>query len=166
MSNVDPNAWLEGGGGAPSAKFPTIGTLVKGTVTDLRVEQQRDFGTGDPKFYKDGNPMLQLVVTLATDERDPAIEDDDGHRRLFVKGQMKAAVQTAVKATNTRLEPGGVLAVKYVSDKPTDKGAPAKQYVAQYQPAAHDQSAVDDLLGTSSAATPTSSSAVTADSLI
>jgi hypothetical protein len=132
--------FLMGGGGAPSAKFPTPGTVVGGRITEKpTVEQQRDIKSGDKKFWGDGNPMMQLVVTVQTDQRDPEVDEDDGRRRLFVKGQMKNAIADAVKATGARgLEVGGVLTLTYTHDGPvTQRGFNApKQYTATYTAAA------------------------------
>lgn len=137
-----PNAddFLMGGGGAPTAKFPAHGAVVSGRVTERpTVEQQRDIKTGEKKFWSDGNPMMQLVVTVQTEFRDPALEDDDGRRRLFVKGQLKNAIADAVRAAGAKgLEVGGTLAVKYTHDG-TASGvgmSPPKQYIARYTAAA------------------------------
>lgn len=136
----DADAFLMGGGGAPTAKFPTAGTTVSGRITEKpKVEQQRDIKDQSLKFWGDGNPMLQLVVTVQTEERDSAIEEDDGRRRIFVKGQMKNVIADAVTQSGARgLEIGGTLTVKYTHDGQS-KGAgmsPPKQYIAQYVPAA------------------------------
>ncbi|MFJ8791430.1 hypothetical protein [Streptomyces sp. NPDC102462] len=137
---MDANSFLMGGGGAPTAKFPTPGTVVGGHITEQpSVEQQRDIQTGDKKFWADGNPMMQLVVTVQTDQRDPSIEDDDGRRRIFVKGQMKNAVADAVRQAGGRgLEVGGILRVRYSHDgEQKQRGfSPPKQYEAHYTPAA------------------------------
>lgn len=132
--------FLMGGGGAPSAKFPVPGTVVSGRITvKPTVEQQRDIKDNSLKFWNDGNPMMQLVVTVQTDERDPQIEEDDGRRRLFVKGQLQRAVADAVRAVGGRgLEVGGTLTVTYTHDgevKQRGFNAP-KQYTAQYVAAA------------------------------
>lgn len=128
--------FLMGGGGAPTAKFPTPGTSVGGRITEKpTVEQQRDISTGDKKFWSDGNPMMQLVVTVQTEERDPQIEEDDGRRRLFVKGQMKNAIADAVRAAGGRgLEVGGILTVIYSHDGTASQRGfnPPKQYTATY----------------------------------
>lgn len=128
------------GGGVASAKFPTIGTTVNGRITERpTVEQQKDFTTGEAKFWDDGSPQMQLVVTLATSERDPANPDDDGARRVYVKGQMKTAVAQAVRSTGARgLEVGGILSVTYSADgvaKNPRFNAP-KNFTAHYTPAA------------------------------
>lgn len=133
-------AFLMGGGGSPTAKFPSFGTTVAGRITEPpQVQQQRDVQSGQPKHWPDGNPMMQLVVTVQTDQRDPALAEDDGRRRIFVKGQMKNAVQDAVKLAGARgLEVGGYLSVTYSHDG--QKSNPAfsapKQFRAQYTPAA------------------------------
>ncbi|MFD9369620.1 hypothetical protein ACFWA6_18275 [Streptomyces sp. NPDC060020] len=133
-------AFLMGGGGAPTAKFPAFGTTVSGRVTERpTVEQQRDIKTGDKKFWSDGNPMMQLVVTVQTDQRDTSIEDDDGRRRLFVKGQIQKVIADAVRAVGAPgLEVGGILSVTYTHDgTPSGPGmSPPKQYTAQYTAAA------------------------------
>jgi hypothetical protein len=132
--------FLMGGGGAPTAKFAAPGASVGGRITEKpTVEQQRDISTGEKKFWSDGNPMMQLVVTVQTNERDPEVEDDDGKRRIFVKGQMKQAVADAVRAVGGRgLEPGGTLTVTYSHDGEVKQRGfnPPKQYRAQYVPAA------------------------------
>jgi len=126
------------GGGPASVKFPNIGDAVEGTIkTEPTVEQQRDIETGELLTWQDGNPRQQLVVTLQTDLRDPDDEDDDGVRRLFVKGNMRKALQEAViKANRKQLDIGGKLAVAYIGDgekKNKAFNAP-KLYKAVYTP--------------------------------
>ena len=76
--------FLMGGGGAPTAKFPTIGTSVGGRITEKPfVQQQRDIDSGEPKFWNDGKPMMQLVVTVQTNQSDPSIQDKTAPRRVF-----------------------------------------------------------------------------------
>lgn len=148
--SIDPNDILLGGG-IQAAKFPTVGTVVKGTVVRSEAAQQTEFGTNKLKVYDDGKPMMQVVITLQTDERDGV--DDDGQRKLYVRGQMLSAVRDALKAAGAKLELGGSLAVKYESDKASEKAGfnAAKQYVAQYQapvgePVPAGGVAADDLL--------------------
>jgi hypothetical protein len=137
---VDANSFLMGGGGAATAKFPTPGTVIGGRITEPpTLEQQRDIKSGEKKFWADGDPMMQLVVTVQTDLRDPAFEDDDGKRRIFIKGQMKNAVSDAVRQAGARgLEVGGTLHVRYTHDgQAKERGmSPPKQYVAKYETAA------------------------------
>lgn len=148
-------------GGVPAAKFPEIGAIVKGTVIASEVSQQTDYATNAPKFYDDGKPVMQVVVTIATDERDPSVENDDGTRKLYVRGQMTAAVREALRQAGARLEVGGTLAVQYASDKPSEKRGfnPQKIYKAQYVPPASGTEAANDLI-TGAPAAPSATSLI------
>lgn len=126
---------------ATSAKFDSIGKRVAGRVVRDAVEvQQRDFDTNEPLFWDDGNKRMQLVVTVDTDNIDPTIEDDDGERAIYVKGQMLAAVKAALRKTRSReIREGGYFAVTFVSEEPLPKGKrgkPKKIYEAEYEPPA------------------------------
>jgi hypothetical protein len=138
------------GGGAPSFKFEKIGDTVRGEIVAAETRQQTDFKTGEPLVWRDGNPRMQLVITLATDLRDPENEADTGERRIFAKGQMLNELRTQLRSQGVRLEVGGKLAVKYSGDGvPTERGLNApKQFTVQYK--APERSAVaanvDDLL--------------------
>lgn len=129
--------FLLGSGGA-SAKFENLGDTVTGTITVTpELRQQTDFKTKKPKFWDDGEPMMQVVVSLATDQRDPAVEDDDGQRNVYIKGQMQQATRDALKAAGAKgLEPGGTLTVAFIGTEPTDAGSPKKLYAVSYVPAA------------------------------
>lgn len=147
----DPNDFLMGGGIA-SASFLHIGAEIAGIICDPTpfLQQQRDYTTGEPKVWDDGNPMMHLVVTLQTDEQDDKIEDDDGRRRIYVKSNMKKAVAEAVRRAKAKaLEVGGKLTVAYTNNgEPTKKGAQApKLYIATYTPPSQtflDKSEPDD----------------------
>jgi hypothetical protein len=128
------------GGGIPSAKFDTIGTTVSGTIaTRPEVVQQTDLDTGEPKFWNDGKPMMQLAVTIQTELRDPEIPDDDGKRKFYVKAKLLEAVRAAIRTAGAKgLDVGGVLTVAYVADGEVKKRGhnPPKIYSATYQPPA------------------------------
>lgn len=134
---IDANEFLMGGG-AKGAAFPSIGTRVTGRITGTpTVRQQTDPQTKEPKFFKNGDPMMQLVVPVDTDQRDPAVPDDDGSRAFYVKSKMLAAVREAVSRSGAKgLEVGGILTVTYVGDGQKTAGALSapKLYTAQYQP--------------------------------
>ncbi|PLS30866.1 PhnA protein [Bifidobacterium margollesii] len=71
-------------GGTPSAigKDDPIGTSASGIVRNIEAQQQHDIDTGAPKFFDNGQPMMQIVVHIATDQRDPMIPGDDGMRAV------------------------------------------------------------------------------------
>jgi hypothetical protein len=129
---------------APAAKFPKIKTSVGGPITEEpRVVQQTDFTTRQPLTWSDGSPRMQLVVIVQTDRPDD--ENDDGRRRIFVKGQMKDAVNHALRVAGVKdIAVGGTLTVTYIHDgERTDGGfgAAPKIYEATYVPP--DDSAAD-----------------------
>lgn len=130
-----------GASGPKSAfsKDDPIGTTKGGQIIEWRHTQQRELSVDrELKYWKDGNPMMQLEVTVQTDERSPDIEDDDGVRRLFVKGGMTKAVRAAVEAVKRdMIERGGWLYVQYTGDGVSGGPGlnPPKLWAANYTPA-------------------------------
>jgi hypothetical protein len=126
-------------GGSPAAKFPEVGTVIRGRVIGQRKQQSKDMASGELKTWDDGSPVWEIVFTLATDDRDDSIENDDGTRRLFARGQMLKAIGDALrKARWSAPLAGGTLAVKYVRDgEQTKRGfSPPKLFAAIYEPPA------------------------------
>jgi hypothetical protein len=104
--DIDPNSLIMGTG-ARSAKFTNFGDKVSGTIMSFKARQQTDI-KGTPKTYDDGNPMMQVVITLLTE----LVEDDedDSLRSVYAKGQMLNAIRTAVVKAGARgLADGGRL---------------------------------------------------------
>lgn len=129
------------GSGVPSAKFKTIGDSVTGKIVKLDASQQtefrRDGKPGDPLTWPDGKPKMQVIVTLQTTQRDPSVEDDDGQRRVFIKGkQLTDATKAAVRAARAkRLDVGGTFTVVFVREEESDWGGSAtKFYEIEYVP--------------------------------
>lgn len=150
--SITPDDFLMAGGGVPSAKFERPGASVTGTIADLQVRQQTDVRTREPLTWPNGDPKMQLVVTLNTTQRDPTIEDDDGQRRIYVKGKrLTDATRDAVKTVGAKgLEIGGTLTVTYVRDgQAAGVGiSPPKEYSVTYQR----PNTSGDFLGTGAAA--------------
>lgn len=136
MYNNSANEMLMGGG-IPSLKFESIGTAFSGTIAmQPEVLQQRDFTTGEPKFYDDGKPMQQIKLVLDTDQRDPDDPYDEGQRTLWVKGNLFKEMRTAVRAARAKgLEVGGKIKVAYVGDgEPPKRGMnPPKLFKVVYE---------------------------------
>lgn len=127
------------GGGVPSAKFENVGDSVAGSIDDEpQAAQQTDFTTGEPLTWPNGDPRMQVVVTLATDQRDPGVKDDDGIRKLYIKGKsMTGAVRDAIRKAGAKgLERGGQLTVTYTGDGVAERRGinPPKLYTAAYAP--------------------------------
>jgi hypothetical protein len=140
----DPWAFIDSVGGSKSISFVTkdeygrnvdlpIGTFFEGTVVGTpRVTQQRDFDTQQPKFYDDGNPMMQLVVMLQTQLHDDS--EDDGRRGLYVKGQMLRALQDEMRDKGVKqFGEGSYLRVTHTGLKPSQRGNPQKLYEISLQ---------------------------------
>lgn len=137
------NDVLMGGGGAPTAKFANPGDSIKGRVTaPPQAYQEREYdknnpGGGAPKTYPSGDPIMAVYVDLATDLRDPSIEDDDGTRRLYIEGRyLKGTIRDAIRAAGAPgLEVGGVLDLTFTHrEDPEDKRS-RKFWQATYTPA-------------------------------
>lgn len=69
-----------------SAKFEQPGTSISGIIENVTANQIRDFKSRQPKFFDDGQPQMQVLVTINTGVTDPMVEDDDGRRTVHIKG--------------------------------------------------------------------------------
>lgn len=119
---------------APSLSFKDVpeGTVYKGVITARpKLVPSRDFETGQPKTWPDGNPVMSVVVML----------DVEGEARsLWAQkpSSMFAALVAAQKNAGAGpMEEGGTLYVKFTGTTPNTKNPklnPAKQYAAKYEP--------------------------------
>ena len=84
-------------GGTPSffQREDPIGTSVTGTVESIEAQQQRDMDTQEPKWFDNGQPMMQVVIHVATSLRDNTIPGDDGVRAVYVKGKNLGTLRQA-----------------------------------------------------------------------
>ena len=142
MSNIDPFA---GGEGNPSLSFKDKphGTTYRGRVAELpALVQSRDFETGNPATWPDGNPKMVVCTTLEIDGQ------------LFSLWAPKpsalfAAIKEAQNAVGQQIAIGGTLEVTYTHDEPNKTNPrlnPAKQYRVTYTP--------PDAFGTSTSEAP------------
>lgn len=136
----------------PWAKWPKVGDVVSGTVVETPSQRQsRNFETGQPETWEsNGDPKMEVVVILATTQRDPDVQGDDGERALVlpVGSARFRAVQLAMRNAGVRgLQPGGKLAVTYTGDGVKPKGSKLnapKEFSAHYVPPELDiQAAID-----------------------
>lgn len=115
----DPNSLLNGKS-VPSISFKDakIGDAYTGTITALETAQVRNYESGEPEFWEDGNPKLQIVVTLSTEYGDGA--EDDGDRKVYLFGQkLQAAKQALKEAGLQKLELGSKFTITYSGTKPS-----------------------------------------------
>jgi hypothetical protein len=148
MSNIQDVDKVAGGGGGPIWGGASVGEgdEITGVIIDVIASQQTDMETKMPKFYPDGNPMMQLVFTLQTSLRDPNVEDDDGTRRIFAKrGKDEAKGYPMLNAITKALDKhkvkvsqslGGTLRIKcFGNGTPTVKGYQGtKLFKATFEP--------------------------------
>ena len=81
--------------GGTYLKWEHPGTTYTGIITDVAMRQSRKYESTELDAWDDGTPKLQVVLTLATDYRDQAQQDDDGTRMISINlwsGQKKALV--------------------------------------------------------------------------
>lgn len=139
MSNTPSvNDLLNGSSGPPAFKFEAIGDTAKGRITKLDTAQVRDFKTGQSRTYDDGNPIMQIVITLET--------KDGEETRVFCKPAARASIREAVQTAGcTGLETGGELALQYSGDEPPEQLglSPKKLFTAQYKAPSNNISAND-----------------------
>lgn len=129
MSTQTADDFLNESSGPPAAKFPEVGSTVKGDVISASVRNARRFGTGEPDTWDDGTPKRQLVVDIRT---------ESGDLRLYCKEALRVAIRDAVQATGARLADGGTLTCKRIEDgEPSKPGYnPPQQFKAKFEPKA------------------------------
>lgn len=127
--------------GSKGISWETIGQIVIGTILEPPVSrQQTDMATKKPKFFKSGDRMMQVLIKLQTDLRDPENLEDDGVRTLYAKNLLLKAIGKAMKEAGVRrLDIGGVLKCKFTAKIPSGQPQPYKDFVAHYTPPAVQQ---------------------------
>jgi hypothetical protein len=147
---------------APAWPAANPGDEIDGTIVERVVTQQTEYidgkTQGDPLWWVNRKPkamppreaqamglteddaVTQLVITLQTSARDPEIDEDDGQRRVYVKGRrMENAIREAQKRAGVRkMADGGRLRIRFTDWDPESQNPknPAKLYVAKYEPPA------------------------------
>lgn len=128
---IDPFA---GGDTVPSISFKDapIGTTYTGKVVEApTMIQARDYETGQPASWPDGNPKMTVVTKLALTTGE--------ERSLWAPkpSSMFAAIADAQKKTGTLIAVGGTLTVTFSGEKPNATNQrlnPQKLYTVQYVP--------------------------------
>ena len=84
--------------GVQSSKFETHGESHTGVLVEGDVIPQTDPNTNEVKYKKDGvTPIMQLVVTWDTEERDAKTPNDSGRRKLYCSWRLEAEIKRAVR---------------------------------------------------------------------
>lgn len=123
------------GGGGRRCKFgaiaagdsPVNGTIHEGVVIGCESQQQTTYDPTDPsksnkpKFWDNGKPAMELVITFQTAERDD--QNDDGIRSVYAKGQLLAMIRESVKEAHAAdpkvvgIRPGGYIKMMFVNQE-------------------------------------------------
>lgn len=126
---VDPFAGAEKN---PSISFKDAkpGTSYTGIVRSVPKEvQSRDYKTGDPATWPDGNKKMSVVIE---------VEINGETRSLWAPrpSAMFAACAEAQKKAGAPISPGGTITVVFTHEIPNDdpKMNAAKQYTVTYVP--------------------------------
>jgi hypothetical protein len=119
---------------APSLSFrdAAVGTMYRGTIVRRpELVQSRDFESGLPKTWPDGNPVMSVVIVL----------DVQGEERSIwaqkPSAMFRALVEAQKEAGGKPMAEGGILDVKFVGEEPNKKNPKLnaqKLYKARYTP--------------------------------
>jgi len=127
--DIDPFADAES---TPSLSFANapVGTSYKFTVLEpAKLVQSRDYETGEPATWPDGNPKMSAVLV---------VEVDGEKRSIWARkpSSMFSALAKAQADAGARFEAGGAGTVTFASEKPHENKRfnAIKQYSATYQP--------------------------------
>lgn len=123
------------------------GATITGTLDLIETSQMRDFQTKQPSYWNDGRPQMQIHIVIHTNLHDPAVEDDDGRRSIWIKGwgiQLKAFREACQKAGIKKPTKGDQFTATFTGYG--ERGnAPQPPKIYEYHIQHHDS--VDTLLG-------------------
>lgn len=134
-------------GNSKFATFPQPGATVAGIITEISDQKQATKWNPDPKAKREldtwpsGDPVMEVWVTVQTQDRDPQDPEDTGLRTVVVtvnqkQGGQLAAIMDACEAVGAQTPlPGGFLVLTFTQFDPESKNPqnPRKLYAAQYQ---------------------------------
>ena len=117
---------------AVSFKDAPIGTRkVCKVLSHAKLVQARDFESGDPATWPDGNPKMCAVIQVMLDGERQSVWDQKPSA-LFT------AIGEAQQDAGQRIAPGGTLTITLTGTKPNSKNTKLndqKLYAVEYRPA-------------------------------
>lgn len=134
MSILD--ALAQGADSSPIFKFTDPGDRIAGTIIeDPKLLPVKEFGSDNPKVDANGQPVLQVMLVLATEVAQDAAHD--GRWRVYLdKALLKQAVAAAVKASKSEdLLIGDDIAITYTGTTVLKNGREAKGFEVTHAPA-------------------------------
>jgi hypothetical protein len=128
---TQPVDMFGGSESVPSVSFKDapVGATVTGKVTEApSLVQSRDFDSGNPAFWPDGNPKMSVVTKLMLTNGE--------ERGLWAPkpSAMFAAIAEAQKTAGALIAVGGTLTVTFTGTKPAENArlSPQKLYTVTY----------------------------------
>lgn len=129
------------------ATFQTAGATVAGPITEISDQKQATKWNPDKNakreldFWPSGDPVMEVWITVQTQERNPQDEEDTGLRSIVITVNQKAggqlaAIMDACEAAGVPAPAvGGFLALTFTGFDPESKNPqnPRKLYAAKYQ---------------------------------
>jgi len=112
----------------PALQFRHVGEGVSGAIADIVELQDRDFNTGNPKTWDNGDPVMVTRVTLVVTGVGNNIHAADepvkvgNNVRLWVRGQNRKAWRDALYKHRVGLEVGDIVTAAYTADEQTRRG--------------------------------------------
>lgn len=130
-----------GGGKSISWKDKPLGTRAGGRIKAIQPPSQvTDLVTKEPKFKKNGEPVMHVRIDLQTNERDPQDAEDDGTRSLYCQGWLIGAIGDALRRAGAGDTPqvGADLYVTLIERTPPETPGlnPTNKFTAEYTPPA------------------------------
>jgi hypothetical protein len=126
-------SWTDAQGGPKPIGTQYVGIVAR-DVTKADIQQQTDFNTKAPLFYKDGRPKFAMKVPLKVQ---PSQEFPDGEATWYVKGQARDELVRAMSEAGDDGAPkgGAAISITLVQRRATQRGLnPANVVQVQYQP--------------------------------
>lgn len=119
-------------------KDSAIGETVSGPIISADQRQMTDYVTKTPETWDNGDPKMQAVITIKTDQT--VDEHDDGNRSIYIKtwGLDKNALIQAVRDAgftdvNSALATGNIFTATFTGTQPSKYGSDQKIYSYQIQ---------------------------------
>ena len=109
-------------GGAGTIKL-SLGETVTGTIRSVTTKQAIDFKSQKPAFWDDGNPKMQILITIDSDQL------DEGEGTFYAKAWNpdKSALAAAVAETglsaDLALAPGNQITITHTEERPNQNPA-------------------------------------------